>query len=159
MIVSQIDQAFYGNLFSYPICRVLKKNRLSKNMKKYAPYIFILVIILVALATFLRQRQFWQTGPIEENSEGSTDLILFYGQGCSHCANVEDFIKKNQIDKKISFQKREVYSNQENAELLFEKAEICGLAQASVGVPFFWNEGKCLIGDADIIKFFEERIK
>lgn len=85
-------------------------------------------------------------------------IVLFYGEGCPHCANVDQFLKDNKIDEKISFDKKEVYNNKDNAAELFEKAGKCGLSQGEVGVPFLWTGSECLVGDTDIINFFQQKI-
>ncbi len=84
-------------------------------------------------------------------------IILFYGDGCPHCAIVEDYIKKNNIKEKLTFGEKEVYYNQNNAKELEAKAKICGLPIDSIGVPFLWDGSKCYIGDQDIIDFFQQK--
>lgn len=39
------------------------------------------------------------------------------------------------------------------------KARVCGLNTNSIGVPFLWDGSNCLIGDCDIISFFEAELK
>jgi len=85
--------------------------------------------------------------------------ILFYGEGCPHCANVDDYIKANGIEGKVKFERKEVYNDDENANLLASKAGQCGLQTGQIGVPFLWDGKNCFIGDEDIIKFFEQKIK
>lgn len=83
------------------------------------------------------------------------EIILFYGDGCPHCAIVEEFITENGIDKKISFEQKEVYYNKQNSNQLVEKAQICGFDTDSIGVPFLWDGTGCLVGDQDIVEFFK----
>ena len=85
-------------------------------------------------------------------------IILFYGDGCPHCALVEKYVAENNVALKVPFVKKEVYYNNKNAEELAAKAKICGLPTDSIGVPFLWDGSKCLVGDQDIIKFFKERM-
>ena len=86
-------------------------------------------------------------------------IILFVGDGCPHCANVEDLISKNNVKDKIPFVTLEVYHNQDNANLMAKKAQLCGIPLDSMGVPFLWDGAKCFSGDKDIIDFFQEKIK
>ncbi|MDO8443079.1 MAG: hypothetical protein Q7S81_02380 [bacterium] len=88
-------------------------------------------------------------------------IILYAGTGCPHCANVEKYIKENQVDSKITFTQKEVYNNQFNAKDLQSKAKICGLPTDSIGVPFLWDgeNAKCFMGDVDVINFFQEKTK
>jgi glutaredoxin len=84
-------------------------------------------------------------------------MILFYREGCSHCARVEEYLSANNIKDKVSFKEKEVYYNRANAEELAAKAKVCGLPADSIGVPFLWDNGKCYLGDRDIIDFFEKK--
>jgi glutaredoxin len=43
-------------------------------------------------------------------------LVLFYGEGCPHCALVEEYLKKNDLKNKIGLVEKEVYYNQKNAK-------------------------------------------
>jgi len=92
-----------------------------------------------------------------KNQDGN-QIILFYGQGCPHCAVVEKYIEENKIQDKISFTQKEVYYNQSNAKELEKMAKVCGLASGVVGVPFLWDGEKCYLGDREIIEFFKEKI-
>ena len=89
--------------------------------------------------------------------ESSNQLIFFYGDKCPHCAIVEKYFKENKIEEKIQFSQKEVYSNKNNAKELEAKAKACGISTDSIGVPFLWDGEKCLIGDEDIINFFEQK--
>jgi glutaredoxin len=92
-----------------------------------------------------------------QGNQSASEIILFYGDGCPHCAKVEEYIKENNIQDKISFVQKEVYYNQNNAQELIYKAKTCGLPTNSIGVPFLWDGEKCLIGDQDIIIFFKQK--
>lgn len=91
-------------------------------------------------------------------ADQSGEIILFYGNGCPHCAKVDEFIKDNNIEEKISFAKKEVYNNVANASELSQKAKKCGMDTKSIGVPFLWDGEKCLVGDVDIIDFFKKKM-
>lgn len=88
------------------------------------------------------------------------ELILFYGDTCSHCLKVDEFIKENKVEEKIKINRKEVFNNQANANLMGAKAQECKLdTSQGMGVPFLWDGEKCYIGDEDVIKFFSEKIK
>lgn len=84
-------------------------------------------------------------------------IVLFYGEGCPHCANVEKYLENNDVKNKISFANKEVYYNQKNANEMAAKAKICDMTTDSIGVPFLWDGEKCLIGDVEIINFFKTK--
>lgn len=114
------------------------------NIKKYGPAI-IVVICLIFFGTIIYAR----------NQNKGNDMILFYSESCPHCQNVDEYIKTNHIEDRLTFQKLEVSQNKNNSRLLLEKAKSCKLPTTqAVGVPFFFDGQKCLIGDTDIINFF-----
>lgn len=86
-------------------------------------------------------------------------IILFYGDGCPHCLIVEEYIKKNDIESRISFLQKEVYYHKGNQKELFEKAKLCGIPENYIGVPLLWDGEtlKCFVGDREIIEFFEQK--
>ena len=96
---------------------------------------------------------------VNRNSEpsGQSGIILFYGDGCPHCALVEQYVSENNIESKVQFTKKEVYNNQQNASELTAKAKACGMATDSIGVPFLWDGSTCLVGDQPIIDFFKQK--
>jgi len=95
----------------------------------------------------------------EKSSQKKSDIggmIFFYGEGCPHCKNVEKFLEENKnIEEKVKFEKLEIWASKENANLMVEKAKICGMDTKNLGVPLFWNGSKCLSGDVDIIDFLK----
>jgi len=121
------------------------------NKKIIIPTILFVICLVFSFLVLLKNQ------PINQQPEQS-QIILFYGIGCPHCAKVEEFIKENQIEKIISFVKKEIYFNRQNAKELEEKAKICEIPENEVGVPFFWDGEKCFLGDVDIINFFKEKI-
>jgi len=42
------------------------------------------------------------------------DYILFYGNGCPHCAKVEQYIKSNKLEDKFDIKLKEIYFNKNN---------------------------------------------
>jgi glutaredoxin len=122
-----------------------------KSKNKYKPPIIILVIIAVIGAILI-----W--GQVAARKEASRPkMILFYGDTCPHCKNVEEYINANNVKAKLSFQELEVYNNKVNAKLLGDKAKQCGLdTSQGVGVPFFFDGQNCISGDQDIINFFQK---
>lgn len=91
---------------------------------------------------------------VDENSP----IIFFYGQECPHCQLVEKFIEDNKVGDKVNFSQAEVYHNAASAEIMKKKADLCQIAPQGMGVPFLWAEGKCYIGDQDIIQFFKDKM-
>jgi len=86
-------------------------------------------------------------------------IILFYGDGCPHCKNVDDFLAQNKVEEKVKVTKLEVWNNRDNQKVLAQVIQKCGISTEQVGVPFLWDGKACTMGDQDIIKFFQEKIK
>lgn len=86
------------------------------------------------------------------------EMILFFGDTCPHCKNVEQYINDNGVKNKIKFQELEVYNNKANAELLTQIAKQCGYdTTQGVGVPLFFDGKNCIQGDEPIINFFKSK--
>jgi glutaredoxin len=114
-----------------------------------------LIIFIIAVFIFQdKQEKF-------VNFDFQNKLILFYGRGCPHCANVENFIKENNVKAKILIEEREVYYNEENKNLLINLANKCGISSNKIGVPFLWDgiNNECIMGDRQIISFLGEKIR
>jgi glutaredoxin len=116
------------------------------------PIIIIGIVVAVGILFFA----FMQFFPNISKTTLPKETILFYGDTCPHCKNVEDFIAKNDIKNKISFAEMEVYNNASNAQLLINLGKECKLDAQSIGaVPFLWDGSNCHLGDVDIIDFFK----
>ena len=112
--------------------------------------VFIIVLVLLGGVWY-----------ISANSQNKNNerVILFYGDTCPHCKKVEEFVSANKVEDKIKFERLEVYNNKDNSTLLGQMAQICKIpTEQGVGVPFMWNKGKCLVGDQEIIGFFQGEI-
>ena len=125
------------------------------NKKTFTPAIIFLVLAVVAIIFVAKS----ETGTKVTNEAVESDITFFYGDGCSYCKAVETYFDDNEVENRIDFTKREVYNNQANATLMAAKARACGLNTNSIGVPFLWDGSQCLIGDRDIIAFFEAELK
>lgn len=85
-------------------------------------------------------------------------IVLYYGDGCPHCALVETFVKEKNVEEKVKFERKEVYNNKRNAREMASFAKKCGLPTDSIGIPFLWTGTQCLTGDKDIIAFFQRQL-
>ena len=120
--------------------------------------VFTIIIIILAglysghcIGIFFRH--FFRTGKTHPLPEG---IVLFYGQGCPHCADVENFIAQNKIEDKVKISRLEVWYNKSNQLTLAEVVQKCGINANSVGVPFLYDgNGKCYIGEVDIPSFLK----
>lgn len=93
-----------------------------------------------------------------------SDLVLFYGDTCPHCKDVEEFISKNQIDQKLKINKFEVYNSKENSSLMTQMVkDNCPdkLDPQGLSVPFLinTNDKACFVGTPDITNHLTEKAK
>lgn len=95
------------------------------------------------------------------NTNGSyptpTNLTYYWGNGCPHCAKVEEFLKTWEKKDQVKIDKKEVWYNKVNAKELQARYQTCGIANPNeMGVPLlFTPEGKCFSGDTPIIDYFK----
>jgi len=137
------------------------------NKKLISISILFLAVTILAVYALVNNRKD-PTNPVADNqtpvqqangtNQETNGIVLYYGDGCPHCALVEEFVAKNNIEAEVTFAKKEVYYNKQNADELVAKAQICGMPTDSIGVPFLWDGSKCLVGDQDIIEFFKTKI-
>lgn len=119
-------------------------------MKKYKS-LFILLGIIALLAILSISGRYL-------NKASGSEMILFFGDTCPHCKNVEEYITANNVKAKLNFKELEVYNNKTNAALLTAKAKNCGLdTTQGVGVPFFFDGQNCILGDQPIIDFLKTK--
>ncbi len=92
-------------------------------------------------------------------NQAPTDLnpVLFYGNTCPHCKEVEKFIDDNKIKDKIKLDEKEVYDNSVNAQEMLKRAESCGLPTDNVGVPFLYADKQCFIGTPDVESYLAKK--
>ena len=125
------------------------------NQKQYLIAGAVIVVFIFGFMFFFKAPAATKT-TTNNVSAYQGKMVLFYGNTCPHCAKVESFIKNNNIDQKLSFEQKEVYDNKANAEIMKDLASACNIPINGMGVPFFWDGSKCLIGDEPIINFFSQ---
>ncbi len=87
-------------------------------------------------------------------------FIYFHGLTCPHCKELNKFLEeKGLTPEKLKYQKLEVFYNEENSALMNEAAKVCGIESGNVGVPFVYDNGKCVMGTPDAEALFLEKAK
>lgn len=86
-----------------------------------------------------------------------TGMVLYWGDGCPHCQNVEDYIQEKQIEGKVPFERKEIWKDRANAKEMERRAKNCGMSTQDIGVPFLFSDGKCFIGEPDVEKELSKR--
>lgn len=90
------------------------------------------------------------------------DYILFYGNGCPHCAKVEQYIKSNKLEDKFDIKLKEIYFNKNNLLELQEYLNKLQLESSQIWVPFLVinnpNECSYINWSTPIIDFFQQKL-
>jgi cytochrome c biogenesis protein CcdA/glutaredoxin len=82
--------------------------------------------------------------PVSAQSK-TTELYIFYGQGCPHCAQAEIFLDDIQRQHpELEVVEKEVYFNNENRKLFESMAAAYG--QETESVPTIFIDGKSFVG-------------
>jgi len=91
----------------------------------------------------------------------TNEVILYWGVTCSHCKNVEEYLKNTpDIEKKIKIVRKEVFNDKNNAADMEDKAYLCKYDTSNgLGVPFLYYQGECVNGDQPIIDFLTKKAK
>jgi len=127
---------------------------MTKNLKTIIFLVLIIIILIVAGFFLVKIKEDENLRSVENK------MIYFYGEGCPHCANVEQFLKENDVASKIKFEEKEIYFDKGNANLLILIAKKkCGLEESEIGIPFLWDKGECIVGDKPIIDNFREKLE
>ena len=119
------------------------------------------IIIFIVVGVIIVAGIFWAFSsgifsPPVQATPLPAGIVEFYGQGCPHCADVDAFVKANNIDQKVKWTKMEVWYNKANQETLSQVAQKCNITANSVGVPFLYDgNGKCYIGEVDVENFLK----
>ncbi len=121
-------------------------------MKKIKISVSLLLLILVTVLLNAGVVSAEQNSTLNNNQE-----ILYYGSGCPHCAKVESFLDKNNLGKNIV--KKEIYHNTQNAEEFNRLCDKKGIKLVDRGVPFLATKNQCLVGDEQIINYFQKKVK
>lgn len=85
-------------------------------------------------------------------------MTLYVGEGCPHCAAVEQFLTEGRFYDKYSIGVKEVYFDRENAQELTALFEEHNIPLLQRGVPALFAEGKFYIG-TDKIKNYLSSLK
>jgi len=126
--------------------------------KKRIILISLVFAIFFVITLFLFLIEKFEGNKLGFSKNNENKLILYYGNGCPHCALVEEFIRENNVLAKLNLEEKEIYYNKENAKELTERAKFCKINESAIGVPFLWDGKNCIIGDAPIIDFLKAKL-
>lgn len=111
------------------------------------------LLLLVGGAFLLTRKE----APMEISAKEDGSYEYFWGEGCTHCANVADFFNTSEKDDNLNIKKYEVWYEKKNQDIMKDRYDICQeKPQGQLSVPFLITpENICLMGDTPIIEYFE----
>ena len=130
---------------------------MDKKLKIFIAFIVLVIIVAGGTAYWLTRKSPTYSSPQVLGAQATQSTIFFYGQECPHCQDVEKFNSDNHIADKVKYDSVEVWHNQDNANLMLQKAKECGITEDQVGVPFVWSGGKCYVGTPQVEDFFKQQ--
>jgi glutaredoxin len=105
----------------------------------------LLLVLILLLSSFVNA----QIDHSVEGHEEVVDVVFFYGVGCPHCAELEEFLDEIKDDYNLNIVDYEVYQNESNRELAKKLAAEYG--DSFRGVPMTFIGDKIFIGFSDRI--------
>jgi hypothetical protein len=134
-------------------------------MIKKIPYFLIGIVVFFGFFYLLSQPPKSETESItpDYSQYQNSDLVLFWSKDCSHCQNVENWLKENNLDNKLKIISKQIDDNQSTyEELLNLVKENCPnlMESNNVGVPISFDpvNKQCIQGDTTIIEFLSSKL-
>jgi cytochrome c biogenesis protein CcdA/glutaredoxin len=107
----------------------------------------LLLVLILLLSSFVSAQD---VNHSVEGHEEIVDVVYFYGIGCPHCEELEEFLDEIKDDYNLNLVGYEVYQNESNRELAKKLAEEYG--DSFRGVPMTFVGDKIFIGFSDRIR-------
>ena len=130
-------------------------------MKKNILTVIIVIIILGAFYFITSKKP--AVSPTTSTVSSNYDVILYWGQGCSHCEKVKEYIQNNQIDQKLKINQKEIHDQNNSQEFQKNVQDNCSelISQEGIGIPVAFDiiTKKCYQGDTPIIDYLTEKTK
>jgi len=116
--------------------------KINKTILKNLFAAFFIIPLVFVFATVARA---------QENNK----IYFFYGTGCPHCSQVENFFESEKLYDTYPIDKREIYFNRDNTILFNDILDKLNIPNEERGVPTVVIGDKVLVGDTPIIENFK----
>ncbi len=126
----------------------------KKEFILLASFVFLIVLFVLFFLSLFNNNEEKTSIPVDLGKE----IIIFSGDTCPDCHIVEAYIVKNQIDKKLNINIKEVYNDISNAYLYEDKFRRCNPQPEIEVVPMLWEDGFCLTGPDQIIPYLNSKL-
>ena len=115
------------------------------------------IIVFVGVLMVVVGLVYWGLAETKQPADDPNAIVYYYGEGCPHCKEVSEFLDANNIAEKVSFEKKEVWGDKQNAREMGRRAKVCNIQPSGMGVPFVYANGQCFVGTPDVKKFFSDK--
>jgi cytochrome c biogenesis protein CcdA len=85
------------------------------------------------------------------------EIVIYVGDGCPHCAVVEEHVEDEGYMDVFNLEFKEVYHDSDNAGEFGEVSEFFGIPLFDRGVPFLATSSEHFVGDKPIIEFLDDK--
>lgn len=113
--------------------------------------------VLIGVSVVVLGLVFWGLHEEKLPTDDPDAIVYYYGESCPYCKVIDEFLTEHNVAEKVSFEKKEVWSNKANASEMGRRARVCDIRSESLGVPFVYAAGKCFVGEPDVRRFFAEK--
>ena len=125
-------------------------------MKKFGLIIGAITILAIIGGALLLPKKNELETSAQIISNPPSVLEYYWGDGCPHCAKVQEFLDGWDKKDEVKIEKFETWYNNDNATKMQSVVDYCKIPRNTAGVPLlFTTEGKCIIGDTPIIDYFK----
>src|SRR3989344_7025683 len=120
-----------------------------ENKKKILIGIAILAIFSILFFNFSAYGK--ETEKSNGNGINNVKIIIFYGQGCPHCAGLHDFFEElKKQNSNLIVEEYEIYFDKENRKMFEQLAEVYNTTVQ--GVPTVFIDNKVIVGFSNSIE-------
>ncbi len=124
-------------------------------MNKLGIIAIVVTILILGSGAYLMTRP---EKPVVIPDKEANSYEYFWGNGCPHCAVVQEFFDKWEKKDSIKIKKFEVWYDKSNAKIMEDRFGKCNPVppKSQMAVPFLVTpDGKCLVGDSPIVDHYK----
>jgi len=97
----------------------------------------------------------------QTKKDAKKEISIYVSIYCPHCRRVEEFVKEENLEKRLNIHFKEVSQNKDYAKELIDRGLKCSnIPRNFVGaVPLLVDGKNCVLGDTPIIDYLKEKVK
>jgi glutaredoxin len=95
---------------------------------------------------------------LKKEKYSPNEIVMFFDIDCLHCKRTASFLAKNDLDSAFKIIKKEVSKNKDNHSEMKNMYKNCNVNTRKLEVPFVLYNGKCFMGEEEVLKMFNNLI-